>query len=107
MAENEKMSVIDMILDEENNENVVLYDDNNKAVEFEQVALIPLDEELYVILKPVDKIEDIADDEALVFQIIEESEDEASIVICTDFDVVDKVFEEYYALLKEEGLLKD
>ena len=45
---------IEQILDENNMENVVLYDTDNKPIEFEQVAVIPLenDELLYAILIP-------------------------------------------------------
>lgn len=106
MDKNEKMSAIDIILDENNNENVILFDENNKEVEFEQIALIPLEDDLYVILRPVEKIDGIEENEALVFQ-ISTHDDEDIIEICDDFDIVDKVFEEYYSLLKEEGLLED
>ena len=50
---NQEMSMIDKILDENNSDPVVLYDENNKETKFEQVAVIPLDEKLYVLLKPI------------------------------------------------------
>ncbi|MCH5179962.1 MAG: DUF1292 domain-containing protein [Erysipelotrichales bacterium] len=93
-------TLIEKLLDENNTDDIVLYDENDNEVKFEQVALIPLDEELYVILKPINKIEGIEDDEALVFVINEDEEDQ--IDICDDMDIVNKVFEEYYKLLDEE-----
>ena len=91
---------IDMILDPECEDNITLYDENNNATEFEQVAVIPLDEKVYVILKPVTKIAGVADDEALVF-VIEEIEDEDALVIADNEEIIDRVFDEYYKLLEE------
>ena len=91
---------IDMILDPECEDNITLYDEGNNATEFEQVAVIPLDEKVYVILKPVTKILGVNDDEALVF-VIEEIEDEDALVLVDSEEVVDRVFEEYYKLLDE------
>ena len=98
----EEKSQIDLLLDENNTENLKLYDENNKETEFEQVAIIPIDDKIYAILKPVTKITGVNDDEALVFA-IEEIDEEDCLVIVEDEEVVDKVFDEYYKLLKEEG----
>ena len=78
-------------------------DENNNETEFSQVAVIPLNEKIYVILKPETEIEGVGEDEALVF-IIEEIEDEDTLVLCCDEDAIDKVFEEYYKLLREAGV---
>ena len=100
MAAKEVMTEIDKILDEECTDNIVLYDENNKETEFEQVALIPKDEKVYVILKPVTKIEGVADDEALVF-VIDEIEDEDCLIIVDDEQIITEVFNDYYKLLEE------
>lgn len=100
MATKEVMTEIDKILDEECTDNIVLYDENNKETEFEQVALIPKDEKIYVILKPVTKIEGIADDEALVF-VIDEIDDEDCLIIVDDEDIITEVFNDFYKLLEE------
>ncbi len=102
----EQRSQIEMLLDENNTENLKLYDENNKETEFEQVAVIPLNEKIYAILKPVTKIVGVNDDEALVF-VIEEIEDEDCLVIVDDEKIVDEVFKEYYDLLKAEGINVD
>lgn len=99
----EELSQIEMLLDENNTENIVLYDENNKETVFEQVAIIPLDDKIYAILKPVTEISGINDDEALVFM-IEELDDEEVLVVVDDEEIVDEVFNEYYELLKEEGI---
>jgi len=68
MAQKE-ISQIEMLLDEKNDDNIKLYDENNKETEFEQIAIIPLEDKVYAILKPVTNIEGIEEDEALVFAI--------------------------------------
>ena len=84
-------------------DNIILYDETNKETEFEQVAVIPLNEKIYVILKPVTNIAGVADDEALVF-VIEEIDDEEVLSIVDNEPIIDAVFEDYYKLLEEEGV---
>ncbi len=97
------MDTIEKLLDEENEENIILYDENNNETEFEQCAIIPMDEKIYAILKPVTPIEGVDDDVALVF-VIEEIEDEEMLVIVQDDVVVQAVFDIYYDLLRAEGI---
>ncbi len=99
----EFLSPIDMLLDENNTENIKLYNEENQEIEFEQIALVPIDNKTYAILRPVAEMEGIAEDEALVF-VIDEIDDEDCLVIVEDDSIVDKVFEEYYKMLKEEGV---
>lgn len=99
----EKKSPIEMLLDDDNTDNLILFDENNRETEFEQIAVIPLDERIYAILKPVTEVVGVNDDEALVF-VIEEIDDEDCLVIVDDQKIVDEVFDEYYKLLEEEGI---
>jgi hypothetical protein len=46
----------------------------------------------------------IEDDEALVFMIVDE-DGEQYLEIADDIDIVDAVFEEYYTMLAEEGII--
>ena len=98
-----EVSPIDMLFDENNKDNIVLYDDQNNEVEFEQIALIPVDEKIYAILRPLGGEEPLAEDEALVFA-IEEVEDEDVLIPEENEEVVDQVFNKYYELLKEQGV---
>lgn len=100
------MNPIAKIYDDNNTDNIILYNEENEAVEFEQIALIPLDGTDFVILHPIVDMEDVADDEALVFA-IEEVDGEEALVIVDDDDVVDAVFEEYYDMLRAEGVEVD
>ena len=97
------MTAIDMILDENNDENIVLYNEEGEAFEFEQIALIVLGNTQFVILRPLLDDEDIDEDEALVFA-IEEVDGEDALVIVEDEEVVDAVFEAYYDMLRAEGV---
>lgn len=89
------------ILDEENNDNVVLYNGNNEPVEFEQIAIVPLNGKDYVILKPVEEFEGVGEDEALVFRFDTNEEGEDILSIEADDATIDAVFDVYYKLLEE------
>ena len=62
LPQNEEVDLLDILLDEDNEDPIKLFDENGKEYKFDQVALIPLDEKLYAILKPIDKIKGVADD---------------------------------------------
>lgn len=101
---NEEISPIEQILDENNVDNIVLYNEKDEPFEFEQIAIIPLDQEdgsqkLYAILLPVTKLPGIADDEAVTFEL---NEQEGSIRVCEDDATIDKVLQEYEKLLAED-----
>lgn len=94
------MDVIEMLLDEACNDNIVLYGEDGEECEFEQVAVIPVGEKLYFILRPVD-MEGLEDDEAFVFELVQ-TEDDATIDLVEDDETVDQVFALYYELLDDE-----
>ena len=48
----EIINPLDALLDENNNDNIVLYAEDDEATEFEQVAVIPMEDALYCILRP-------------------------------------------------------
>ena len=99
--EQEAVNILDVLLDENNDKPITLYDENEKAVRFDQVAIIPLDEQLYAILKPIDEMEGVADDEAIVFLVEEDEDADAELVVESDEAKAMKVFDEYYKLLDE------
>lgn len=98
--------LIDVLLDENNEEPIFIFDESGREYECDQVAIIPLDGEIYVILKPIDEIEGVADDEVIVFHLIvpNDNEDEAMLMLETDEETAMQVFEEYYKLLDEAGI---
>lgn len=110
MNENEKevKSPIDCLFDEDNTDPISLYNEKGEEVQFEQIALIPLEEKIYAILKPMKEIEGVGDDEALAFEIVETEEDAETgehseyLELVGDIDIIDKVFDVYNKLMDEE-----
>lgn len=97
----EELDVLDILLDEENDSPITLYNELDKPIRFDQVAIIPMNEKLYAILKPIDEMEGVADDEAIVF-CIEEDDEKSELVVETDEAIAMQVFDEYYKLLDEQ-----
>ena len=98
----EEKSVFEKLFDEKDDSNIILYGEDEKEVEFEQIAIIPVKEDVYAILKPVKKLEGLAEDEALVFQLEETEEGEELLNLVDDDDILDIVFGEYNKLSSEE-----
>ena len=94
------MNILDILLDEKNNDLVVLTDERGTLFRFEQVAVIPYNDKIYCILKPIDQMKDVEENEALVLY-VDEKEDPPSLKVETDELNSLKVFNEYYDLLEE------
>ena len=99
MEEKKELSILDILLDEDNEDPITLYDENNKEIKFDQVAVIPMNDKIYAIMKPVEEIEGVADDEAIVFVVNETEDGEDVLELETDEPTAIKVFDEYYKLL--------
>ncbi len=95
----EEMTMIEKLLSEENDDNIIMYDEEDNELEFEQVAIIPMGETLYAILAPVTPMEGVGENEALVF-LINEADETLDIVV--DEELGTAVFEEYYKLCAED-----
>lgn len=93
--------LLDKICDEENNEVVVLTNENGEEIAFEQIALVPMENQLYIIMKPVQPMEGLGEDEGLVF-LINQGLRQFELVV--DEDIIDRVFTVYDELVEEEGL---
>ena len=65
---------IERLLDVDDNEPITLYDEKDHGVKFEQIALIPYEEKLYAMLKPIDKMDGVEEDEAVIFVFEEDKE---------------------------------
>ena len=91
---------INQILDENNLENIIMFDDENKPIEFEQVAVIPLenDELLYAILIPITPMQGVNEGEGVVFAIDEAKHD---IEVVNDEKKIDAVLTVYQKLIEE------
>ncbi len=101
----EEVDILEILLDPDNKNPIRFMDGNGKEISFEQIAVIPYKEdgldELYCILKPIDKIDGIADDEAIVFCIDTDDEGKSLIRVETDEEKAIKIFECYNEMIKE------
>ena len=104
MEEKKELSPIDKLFDENNSDPIVLFNEKGEEVSFEQIAIIPYDERVFAILKPMEKTEGVGEDEALVFEIVEgdTEEDEEYLNLVSDMEVIDNVFKVYDKLIDEE-----
>lgn len=102
-----KVDLLDVLLDEENTAPIYMFDDKGRQLKFEQVAVIPYGEEdLYAILKPLTKLEGIADDEAIVFKVEEDDKGESYLRVEDKEEIAIAVFDQYYNLIEEEEAKK-
>ena len=100
----EELDILDVLLDENNDSPITLYDEEDNPVKFDQVAIIPLEEKLFAILKPIDEMEGVADDEAIVFSFEEDDNEDQLLVVEESDAVIDEVFAIYNKLLEEQGI---
>ena len=92
--------ILDVILDENNTDALILQNEQGRQIRFEQVAVIPYNEKIYVILKPIDEIEGVEDDQAIVF-LADETKRPTVLIPENDEKTAVKVFDEYYNLVEE------
>ncbi|MBR1890383.1 MAG: hypothetical protein IJ817_01690 [Clostridia bacterium] len=98
---NAQPDILDILLDEDNKDPIVLADESGKRLTFEQIAVIPYNEKVYCVLKPVDHIDGINDDEAIVFYVDERPTGPVLMVEPNEKTAIN-VFDEYYNLLDAE-----
>lgn len=101
----EEVDLLDVLLDENNKEPIVFMDEQGKRLTFEQVAVIPYDvrkeTRLYCVLKPIDKIDGVNEDEAIVFLVDTDEDGNSVIKVEEDEEIAIAVFDKYYDLLEE------
>ena len=87
------MNNYEKIIDPNNFENVVITNSKGTVFEFEQIALIPLHEVGYAILKPLNpSLFNLENDEPLVFKL---NDEEQTIDLCVDINIITKIIELY------------
>ena len=94
------MKIDDEIISEED-DIVTLLSADGEEIDFTDIAGIAYKGKFYAILQPVELIDGMEDDEALVFEVTRGDDDEDKFNIVTDDDIIDAVFEEYNRLLDE------
>lgn len=89
-----------------NEDHITLINPMGEEIEFEEIAGIALNDKFYLILQPAKLLYDMNEDEALVFE-VSESSDEQNFNIVLEDEIIDEVFKEYYRLLSEANLEED
>ena len=92
------MSAIEKLFDEDNRDNIVLYNNKGEPTEFEQVAVVPIEGKLYAILTLANPTEDINADEGFVFEIVSEDEHHSFNLVDNE-EIIDEVFTLYEGLM--------
>ena len=87
---------------EEEDSIITLTSADGEEVDFVEIAGIALKGNFYVILQPVELLEGMDEDEALVFKAYRDKNGEEHFDIELDDDIIDQVFTEYYRLLDEQ-----
>ena len=90
----------EFVVDEDNEETLVLAGPDGEEIEFVEIAGIALGDKYYCILQPVELLEGMQEDEALVFEVTQGEEDD-NFQLVLDDDIIDQVFDEYERLLDE------
>ena len=86
---------------EEENGYVTLMSANGEEIDFVEIAGIALDGNFYAILQPVQLLDGMAEDEAMVFKVTRTEDGNDSFTIVLDDAVIDGVFEIYTQLYNE------
>ena len=94
---------------EDDDDIIVLHNEaTDKDEEFYHLATLDVDGKWYVVMKPVEKLDDIADDEVLIYEIVEDEDGNDNFAPIEDENVLEKVFDEFMAEVEkyenEEGI---
>ena len=93
---------IEQPVDMEEDSIVTLTSADGQEIDFVEIAGIALRGNFYVILQPVELLEGMGEDEALVFKVTQDRDGEDHFNIELDDEIIGEVFDEYYRLLDEQ-----
>ena len=88
--------------DENDDDIVTLTSASGEEIDFVEIAGINHKGNFYAILQPVELLEGMDDDEALVFKVTRDANGEDHFEIELDDEIIDAVFREYNRLLDEQ-----
>lgn len=89
---------------DEDDDIITLYNEERDVDEdFYHLATLDVDDKWFVVLKPVEKLPDIEEDEVLIYE-VQEGDDGDIFVAIEDEDLLQKVFDEF---MKEMEALGD
>lgn len=89
---------------------VILNDEDGKEVKFEFLDLVELDNEQYVVLLPIDNVNEEEAGEVVILKVEDsesEEDDEESYVSVDDEEILNKVFDIFKEKFKDEFDFED
>lgn len=92
-------SVSHMIEDED--DIITLVNEEGEEVEFVEIAGIAYRGNFYAVLQPVELLEGMGEDEALVFKVTKGADGEDNFEIEIDETIIDAVYNEYLKLIAD------
>lgn len=84
---------------EEQEDIITLTSDDGEQLDFYHEATIEYEDDWYVFLNPVKEMEEIGEDEVVIFKLVKSEEGEDSLEPIEDEDLLDKVYEKYVAMI--------
>ncbi|AEE95885.1 DUF1292 domain-containing protein [Mahella australiensis] len=88
------------MVDEEN--IVTLIDEDDNEVQFEHILTLEIDNKEYVLLSPLEPMEDLGQDEAIVLRIEQDENGEDIYVSIDDEDEMQAVYDAYMEIISDE-----
>lgn len=80
---------------DEDDDIITLYnEERDQDEDFYHLATLDVDDRWFVVLKPVEKLPDIEDDEVLIYEVVEGAEGDVFAAI-EDEELLQKVFDEF------------
>ena len=80
---------------DEDDDIITLYnEERDQDEDFYHLATLDVDDRWFVVLKPVEKLPDIEDDEVLIYEVVEVAEGDVFAAI-EDEELLQKVFDEF------------
>lgn len=80
---------------DEDDDIITLYnEERDQDEDFYHLATLDVDDRWFVVLKPVEKLPDIEDDEVLIYEVVEGAEGDVFAAI-DDEELLQKVFDEF------------
>lgn len=89
------------IVTEDDDDIVTLLSANGEEIDFVEIAGIAYKGNFYAILQPVELLDGMSEDEALVFKVSRDEDGSDKFEIELDDEIIDAVFAEYNVLLDE------
>ena len=85
---------------EEDDDIIILYNEERDCdEEFYHLATLDVDDKWFVVLKPVEKLPDIEEDEVLIYEVRDGDEGDVFVAV-EDEDLLQKVFEEFNKMVE-------